>query len=144
MMKKVLTGVAGLVALAASAAWAGNVEIKGQGMAFAPDMAFANVGDTLSFRNLASHFVESYPGMIPDGATPMKSEMGADYDYNATKEGIYIYKCPPHMGARMVGAVVVGKPAGAGATVDKLMASAPGELKTLLGKLKEALPAHGM
>lgn len=144
MMKKVLTGVAGLVALASTAAWAGSVEIKGQGVAFAPDKVFVNAGDTLSFRNMASHFVESYAGMIPDGAQPMKSDMGANYDYNAAKEGVYIYKCPPHMGARMVGAVVVGKPADAAATVDKLLASAPSELKKLLGQLKEELPKHGM
>lgn len=144
MMKKVLAGVVGLVALASTSAWAANVEVKGAGVAFAPDIVFANVGDTINFRNMASHFVESYPGMIPDGAAALKSEMGADYDYQAAKEGIYIYKCPPHVGARMVGALVIGKPAGAAATIEKYQGSASGELKKLLGQLKDALPQHGL
>ncbi|WP_156302623.1 hypothetical protein [Methylogaea oryzae] len=75
MMKKVLAGLAGVVALASSNAFAASVEIKGAGVAFAPAVVFANVGDTLAFRNMASHFVESYPGMIPEGAAPMKSDM---------------------------------------------------------------------
>lgn len=144
MMKKVIAGVAGVVALASSSAFAANVEIKGAGVAFAPAVVFAQVGDTLSFRNMASHFVESYAGMIPDGAAAMKSEMGADYDYNAAKEGIYVYKCPPHIGARMAGIAIVGKPADAAATIDKMLASAPGELKKVLGQAKEELSKHGM
>lgn len=147
MMKKVLTGVVGLVALASTAAWSANVEIKGQGVAFAPATVFVNVGDTLDFRNMASHFVESIPEMMPEGAAKMVSEMGADYSYTAAKEGIYVFKCPPHWGARMGGIAVVGKPANAGAIVDKYLEAATGPngpAKGLLTKLKEELKAHGM
>lgn len=144
MMKKILAGIAGLATLASSSAFAASVEIKGAGVAFAPAVVFANLGDTLAFRNMASHFVESYPGMIPEGAAPMKSDMGADYDYSAAKEGIYVYKCPPHIGARMAGVAVIGKPANAAAAIDKMLQSASGELKKVLGQVKEELPKHGL
>lgn len=36
--------------------------------------------------------------------------MGENYQRTFTQEGIYIYKCTPHIGAGMGGAIIVGKP----------------------------------
>ena len=80
--------------------------IKGVGLQFKPQVIFVEKGDTVAFEQMATHFVESI--MIPEGANKMLSDMGADYTYNIDKEGLYLYKCPPHWGARMGGIIVVG------------------------------------
>ncbi|MEC9412502.1 MAG: plastocyanin/azurin family copper-binding protein, partial [Pseudomonadota bacterium] len=49
-------------------------------------------------------------GLVPEGAELFKSEMSQDVTHTFDKEGIYIYKCTPHIGAGMGGAVIVGNP----------------------------------
>ncbi|WP_255210880.1 hypothetical protein [Methylogaea oryzae] len=44
----------------------------------------------------------------------------------------------------MAGVAVIGKPANAAATIDKMLESASGELKKVLGQVKEELPKHGL
>ena len=36
--------------------------------------------------------------------------MSENYQHTFDKEGIYIYKCTPHIGAGMGGAIIVGQP----------------------------------
>ena len=36
--------------------------------------------------------------------------MGENYQHTFEKEGIYVYKCTPHIGVGMGGAVIVGEP----------------------------------
>jgi len=61
-----------------------------------------------------------YPQRIPDGADPWDSgyltEPGASFSVTLTAEGVYDYFCRPHEGAGMVGRIIVGRPAGPGAT----------------------------
>jgi hypothetical protein len=85
---------------------------------------------------MATHFVESVEGMWPEDAPKMLSSMGADYDYTVEKEGLYVFKCPPHWGARMGGIMVVGEPADLSATIDKYLQVAD--------TVKEAKPAKGL
>jgi hypothetical protein len=49
-------------------------------------------------------------GLIPEGAEKINSPMSENYQYTFDKEGIYIYKCTPHIGAGMGGAIIVGEP----------------------------------
>lgn len=134
--KKAMLAVAGVAMLASAAVNAETIEVKGQGVKFAPEIIHAKVGDVISFRNMATHFVESVEGMWPEGAPKMLSTMGADYDYTVEKEGLYVFKCPPHWGARMGAVMVVGEPADLDATVEKYLQVAD--------TVKEAKPAKGL
>jgi len=96
----------GLMVLLSADLLAAERTVNGKGVAFDPVVVFPEPGDTITFRNMATHFVESIK--IPDGAEKMVSDMGADYAYTASKPGVYFYKCPPHWGARMGGLIIVG------------------------------------
>lgn len=115
-IKKALLIVVGLFSLASTAVWAETVEVKGKGIKYDPLVVFAKPGDTIAFRNMATHFTESI--LIPDGAEKMLSDMGADYNYSVKKEGVYLYKCPPHWGVRMGGLIVVGDASGLEGALD--------------------------
>ena len=141
-MKEIKTTlfVLGLLALMSTNVWAETRVIKGKGVAFSPAVTFAQSGDVIAFKNMAAHFVQSIT--IPDGAEKMISDMGADYNYTLDKEGVYLYKCPPHWGARMGGIIVVGDAAGLVATLDSYMASttdkiAKGFMKKIKKKIKK-------
>jgi plastocyanin len=94
--------------MALGTASAETIQVKAQGVRFLPDIIHANVGDVIAFRNMATQRVQDVPGMWPDGAPPMSSDMGADYDYVVEREGLYVFKCPPHWGARMGGILAIG------------------------------------
>ncbi|MGH8533974.1 MAG: plastocyanin/azurin family copper-binding protein [Gammaproteobacteria bacterium] len=86
-----------------------TVEVKASGMKFDPVVAFVKAGDTVIWTGLptASHDAVAIPSMIPEGAEVFnKKEEGATVTLN--KEGAYVYKCSPHLGLGMVGAIVVG------------------------------------
>jgi pseudoazurin len=141
---KRLLALAGAILAVFLPVHAETIEVKGAGIKFAPEYIKAKVGDTLAFRNMATHFVEPVEGLWPDGAAKMHSEMGADFDYAVGKEGVYVFKCPPHWGARMGAVLVVGNPPDLAATVDKYIAvaeaNAPAKpAKGLLTKFKETL-----
>lgn len=74
-----------------------------------PLVTFAKAGDTVRFKGMTGHDTETIEGMLPEGATPWKSDLGEE-GFSATldKDGVYIYKCNPHMTTGMVGVVVVG------------------------------------
>ena len=74
-----------------------------------PMVTFAKPGDTIRFTQMAGHDTETIEGMIPDGAKPWKAKLGEE-SFTATvdKEGIWIFKCNPHMTTGMVGVVIVG------------------------------------
>ncbi len=80
--------------------------VRGVGIQFKPEIVFANQGDVIEFRDMPTHFVDAVK--IPEGADRMISKMGANYSYEIDKPGLYVYKCPPHWGARMGGLIVVG------------------------------------
>lgn len=122
-----------------------TIEIKGVGVKFVPDIIYAAVGDTIAFRHMPTHFVQSLNGMWPQGAPKMRSALGADYDYRVSKEGVYVFKCPPHWGARMVGIMVVGEPADLNTTIERYIDLASREesarpAKGLLMRFRRSLP----
>jgi plastocyanin len=67
---------------------------------------------------------------IPEAAAPWDSgflvEPGATFEVALTVEGVYDYFCLPHEAAGMVGRIVVGRGAGAGALPFDYFAGRPG------------------
>ena len=78
-------------------------------MVFEPGFIVAEPGDTIHFKATdMMHNSESIPGMIPSDATPWAGQMSQDISVTLTKEGLYVYKCTPHMMMAMVGVIQVG------------------------------------
>lgn len=98
-------------ALTAEAAGAETIVVKAQGIKFVPDVFQANVGDIIAFRSMSAHYVESVPGMWPEGAPELRSTLNADHDYLVEREGLYVFRCPTHWGGRMGAVMAVGDPA---------------------------------
>lgn len=84
--------------------------VTAQGLVFNPLVIKINPGDSVSWRNMSTHNSESMDGLIPEGAEKWNSPMSQNYERTFTQEGIYIYKCTPHIGAGMGGAIIVGDP----------------------------------
>ena len=84
--------------------------VKGVVTQWQPLVLFAEVGDTVVFRQMSGHDTETIPELIPSGASGWKSKLGAEgFSVKLEQEGAYIYKCNPHAGTGMIGAIVVGK-----------------------------------
>ena len=67
-------------------------------------------GDTVAWTNMSTHNTEAIEGLVPEGTELWASKMSDNYRRTFTQEGIYIYKCTPHFGAGMGGAIIVGEP----------------------------------
>lgn len=79
------------------------------GMVFEPGYLHAEVGDTVTFvPENSGHNVRSY--VAPDGVAPWKSAVDERYTVTLSKEGVYLYYCPPHLMMSMIGVVQVGAP----------------------------------
>lgn len=125
-----------------------KVVVKAVGVKFNPLVAYAEVGDTISWSNMSAHFVESIGEMSPADLEFFKSEMSADFAIEAKTEGIITYKCPPHWGARMGGFIVVGKPDNLEQLLEEYAETAnsvPGlkAAKGLVKKLRKDLKKNG-
>lgn len=110
-MRTVITQAVVGIAMAASAAVAMAEErvVEGVVTQWRPLVTFAQPGDTLRFKGMTGHDTETIPGMLPDGAEGWKSQMGAEgFSVPLEQEGIYIFKCNPHITTGMVGVVIVG------------------------------------
>ncbi len=104
-----LYGMALVTLISAQGAGAEQLKVKGVVTQWAPLVLFAQPGDTVTFVGMLGHDTVSIDGMIPEGAEPWKSKLGAEaFTITVEKEGAYIYKCTPHMSAGMIGAIVVG------------------------------------
>jgi len=139
------TNIAGLAI--ASALWsqiaaADVVEVKAVVTKFEPTVVFIKPGDSVKFTNMAGHDTASIEGMIPEGAQPWKSAMSEEITVTLDKEGAYVYKCTPHVGNGMLGAIVVGE--GPPANLDAIKAHP--ENKGMIGRtirqLEKELEAH--
>lgn len=109
--------------------------IKTKGVAYKPVVVIAQPGDTITWLAAIGHNVASVEGMIPKGAKPWISEMGAALSITLDKEGVYIYECPPHIGFGMGGAIIIGKPV----NIDAVTKAAPkNPFKRLVKKAKKA------
>ena len=84
--------------------------VTAEGLTFNPLVVKINSGDSVSWRNMSTHNSESIDGLIPEGAEKWNSPMSANYKHTFTEEGIYIYKCTPHIGSGMGGVIIVGNP----------------------------------
>ena len=80
-------------------------------MVFEPDFIAAAPGDTIRFVPAdKGHNVETIKGMLPDGATPVKSKFNEEVLVTFDQEGVYGLKCTPHYAMGMVALVAVGTP----------------------------------
>ena len=114
-----LAGAVMAVALASPAA-AKDVQVKmlnkgARGaMVFEPALVKVAPGDTVTFvATDKGHNAEIISTMMPAGAAPFKGKMNQNLTVKFTKPGVYGYKCLPHYGLGMVGAVIVGSPVNA-------------------------------
>jgi pseudoazurin len=80
-------------------------------MVFEPSFIAAAPGDTIRFVPTdKGHNVETIKGMLPDGATPVKSKFNEEITVTLDTEGVYGFKCTPHYAMGMVALVTVGAP----------------------------------
>ena len=137
---------AGLALLGAGPALAKEHQVKmlnkggdGKLMVFEPAFIKIAPGDTVKF--LATdkgHNAESIAGMLPAGAAPFKGRLNEEIVVRFTQQGLYGYKCQPHLGMGMVGLIQVG-PASNKAQVMPAAAGLPGlGKKNMAGLLARA------
>ena len=107
-------GAAAAIALASPATAADHVvkmlnKGKAGMMVFEPALVKIAPGDTVTFIPTdKSHNAESINGMTPAGAAAFEGKMNQPLKVTFATPGLYGYKCLPHYGMGMVGAVVVG------------------------------------
>ena len=113
-MKTKLLATTLLSTLMFSAAYAAEHEVKmlnnGKDglMVFEPGSLKVAVGDTVKFVPTdAGHDAVSH--LSPEGGATWKGEVGKDVTVTIDKEGIYIYKCNPHLVLGMVGVIQAGE-----------------------------------
>ena len=130
----VIIAGAAMALVMASPAAAKDVQIKmlnkgAKGaMVFEPAVVKVAPGDTVTFvATDKGHNAEIISGMIPAGAAPFKGKMNQTLTVKFSKPGVYGYKCLPHYGMGMVGAVIVGNPAANAAQAKSV--SHPGKAK---------------
>lgn len=107
-----LAAVAVLPAAAQAKEWQVKMLNKGSDgklMVFEPPFLAVKPGDTVKF--LATdkgHNAETVADMLPAGAKPFKGKINEEIVVRFTQQGLYGYKCLPHVGMGMVGLVQVG------------------------------------
>ena len=113
----IIAGAVLAMALASPAA-AKDVQVKmlnkgaNGAMVFEPALVKVAPGDTVTFvASDKGHNAEIIPTMMPAGAAPFKGKMNETFTVKFSKPGVYGYKCLPHYGMGMVGAVIVGSSA---------------------------------
>lgn len=134
-----LAGTVAALAIAAPAAAKDHqVKMLNSGakgaMVFEPALVKVAPGDTVTFVSTdKGHNAEIISGMIPAGAAPFKGKMNQTLTVKFTKPGVYGYKCLPHYGMGMVGAVLVGDPGGNAAQAKAV--SHPGKAKQVFASI---------
>jgi pseudoazurin len=78
-------------------------------MVFEPGFVKIAPGDTITFVPTdKSHNVETFKGLIPDGAPEFKSKPNEQYQAKFDLPGVYVVKCTPHAAMGMVALIQVG------------------------------------
>ena len=78
-------------------------------MVFEPDFIKIAPGDTVTFVPTdKSHNVETFKGLIPEGATEFKSKPSEQFQAKFDLPGAYVVKCTPHFAMGMVALIQVG------------------------------------
>ena len=140
---RLAAALAGLLLVAAPAA-AKEYQVKmlnkgadGSLMVFEPAFLKVAPGDSVKFvPTQKGHNAESLPGMAPASAAAFKGKIDQEFSVKFTKEGVYGYKCLPHLGMGMVGVIQVGK-AGNKAAVAAATQKLPGLGKKRMTALLE-------
>ena len=135
----ILAGAVAAIALASPAAAKDHVvKMLNKGsagmMVFEPALVKIAPGDSVTFIPTdKTHNAESINGMTPAGAAAFKGKMNQPLKVTFAKPGLYGYKCLPHYGMGMVGAVVVGNAGSNLAAAQKV--SHPGKAKQVFAGL---------
>jgi pseudoazurin len=117
--------------------------VKGVVTQWAPMVLFVKPGDQLVFRQMTGHDSETIEGMIPEGAETWKSKLGQEgFAVSPSVPGIYMYKCNPHVGLGMIGAIAVGDPPYANLDAIEAHPQNKGMIGRAIRKLKQALASH--
>lgn len=78
-------------------------------MVFEPGFVKIAPGDTVTFVPTdKSHNVETFKGLIPDGAAEFKSKANEQFQAKFDVPGAYVLKCTPHVGMGMIALIQVG------------------------------------
>ena len=125
-----------MFAASGKSALAADHEITALAVKFNPLFIYIEKGDTVNWSSMEGHNVETLDIMVPEGQEKINSELGANVSAVFETEGIVVYKCTPHWGARMGGIIVVGKPENPSEIIDNYLAT--------LETNKENLPAKGL
>lgn len=110
--------------------------ITAAGIKYSPMFTYIEPGDTVIWRNMVGHNVETIDSMVPEGQEKILSELGQRVAHTFDTVGIVIFKCTPHWTSRMGGAIVVGTPENPGAIIDAYLAA--------IEEDRSALPAKGI
>jgi pseudoazurin len=142
--KSLIAALGAAATLMSASVMAENHVVTAEVTAFNPMVIVIQPGDTVSWENMNGHitnttFVEAdgEHHYIPEGAEGWTSAMGENFTTSElTVEGVYLYKCDPHWGAGMGGAIVVGNPS----NLEDIKATNPkGALKRLVKKAEKAV-----
>ncbi|MCX4188404.1 plastocyanin/azurin family copper-binding protein [Methylophaga sp. OBS4] len=142
--KSLIAAALSAATLMSTAVMAENHVIRANVTNFDPMVVHIQPGDTVSWVNMNGHivntkFVEADGNheYIPEGAEGWTSAMGEDFQTAAlTTEGVYLYKCDPHWGAGMGGAIIVGQ----ATNLEDIKSTNPkGALKRLVKKAEKAV-----
>jgi len=117
-----------------------NKDLTGRAMQFEPAFLKVAPGDVVHFVAVdKGHDSESVT--IPEGAEKWKGKISQSIDVTLTAEGLYLYRCTPHVGLGMVGLIQVGEnPANLAAVQETKL---PGKAKARLAELLEEQAAGG-
>jgi pseudoazurin len=85
-----------------------STDSSGETMVFEPGYLKIELGDTVIFKpSDPSHNAESI--FLPPSASSFMTPMGKDVAITFSEEGVYLYKCTPHLVLGMVGVIQVGR-----------------------------------
>jgi pseudoazurin len=72
-------------------------------MVFDPPVMKIKKGDTIHFKSVdMAHNSESIENMIPEGGDTWMGAMSQDVSVTFNTEGVYVYRCTPHLMMAMV------------------------------------------
>lgn len=141
--KTITAALIGASTLFSAAAMAEIHQVQASLTSFDPLVVKAQPGDQVTWTKMSGHLVntkftnaDGVTEYIPEGAEGFMSQMGDNFTTDPlTVEGVYLYKCDPHWGAGMGGAIIVGEPTNLQAIVDS---KPKGALKRLVKKVQQA------
>ena len=139
-----------ILATIGKSAIAADHDITAQAVKFSPMFTYIAKGDSVNWSSMDGHNIETIDAMVPEGQEKINSELGANVSAVFETQGIVVYKCTPHWGARMGGIIVVGKPDNPARIIEDYLASIETDragllpAKGLLKKLRKDMEAKGL